>query len=151
MAGPAVVNSGISPGSPLAVSSAGSVTFTASGLSVSGIVAGGLLTNPSGFYFNVHSNINPGGAVRGQLAMVPVITGVTANGKHLLVTGAGFTAGSVLLVGGQPARTKNDPDNPTTSLIGKKALKLIAPGGSADIEVLNPNGLESPSVIVTRP
>jgi hypothetical protein len=26
-----------------------------------------IVANPSGFYFNVHTNLNPGGAVRGQL------------------------------------------------------------------------------------
>ena len=26
-----------------------------------------ILNNPAGFYFNVHTTVNPGGAVRGQL------------------------------------------------------------------------------------
>jgi hypothetical protein len=149
--GPVVVDSGLSPMNKLAVSPSGNLTFTVSGLAVPTGALQGMLTNPDGFYFNVHSNVNPGGAMRDQLNMVPFITGVTVSGKNLLVTGTGFRTGSVLLVGGQQANTKNDPANLSTSLIGKKALKLIAPGGSADVEVDNPNGLQSPSFIVSRP
>jgi hypothetical protein len=29
--------------------------------------ANAMLTNPNGYYFNVHTPTNPGGAVRGQL------------------------------------------------------------------------------------
>jgi hypothetical protein len=27
-----------------------------------------IVANPAGFYFNVHTTLNPGGAVRGQLS-----------------------------------------------------------------------------------
>jgi hypothetical protein len=30
----------------------------------------GILANPAGYYFNAHSNLNPGGVVRGQLVRV---------------------------------------------------------------------------------
>jgi hypothetical protein len=33
--------------------------------------AAGIIANPAGFYFNVHTALNPGGAVRGQLSRVP--------------------------------------------------------------------------------
>jgi hypothetical protein len=29
-----------------------------------------IINNPSGFYFNVHSTLNPGGVARGQLVKV---------------------------------------------------------------------------------
>jgi hypothetical protein len=29
-----------------------------------------ILNNPAGFYFNVHSTLNPGGVARGQLVRV---------------------------------------------------------------------------------
>ena len=30
-------------------------------------IANQILTNPAGYYFNVHSTLNPGGVARGQL------------------------------------------------------------------------------------
>ena len=69
VAGPVRVDSGISPANPLTVVN-GSVLFSKSGIIPSTDAAGivsRLLANPAGFYFNVHSNLNPGGVVRGQL------------------------------------------------------------------------------------
>ncbi len=80
-----------------------SITFsTGAGLidktveNVNVAVLGRLLKNPAGFYVNLHTSANPGGAVRGQLirleervaqtvtmttaAEVPPITGITASG-----------------------------------------------------------------------
>jgi hypothetical protein len=45
---------------------AGSVTRNA--ISVGATDAQGILDNPSGHYFNVHTTLNPGGAIRGQLS-----------------------------------------------------------------------------------
>ena len=45
---------------------AGSVTNT--GISVGATDAQGMLDNPSGHYFNVHTALNSGGAIRGQLS-----------------------------------------------------------------------------------
>jgi len=148
--GPIRVDSGIRPTNPLALSSAGTATFTASGLAVPSGIIPSLLTSPEGFYFNVHTNVNQGGAMRGQLAQVPVITAVSADGKNLVATGTGFTTGSVLLVNDSAVRTKQDPNNPA-ALTGKKALKLIAPGASAAVEAQTQNGLQSPPFIFTRP
>src|SRR5262249_60282161 len=60
------VDSGPSPASPLTVVG-GSVQFTRTNLAVPTDVRDRILANPAGFYFNVHSNLNPGGVVRGQL------------------------------------------------------------------------------------
>jgi len=46
----------------------GSGSFTRSGVAVTPDIAAQLLNNPAGFYFNVHSTLNPGGVARGQLA-----------------------------------------------------------------------------------
>lgn len=45
---------------------AGSVTRNA--ISLGATDAQGILDNPSGHYFNVHTALNPGGAIRGQLS-----------------------------------------------------------------------------------
>jgi hypothetical protein len=47
----------------------GSGTFTKTGVQPQGGVADlqKILSNPAGFYFNVHTQKNPAGAVRGQL------------------------------------------------------------------------------------
>ena len=64
--GPVVVNTGLSLatgiGMPIGSASFVSPEVTADAATVSGIMA-----NPAGFYFNVHTTVNPGGAVRGQL------------------------------------------------------------------------------------
>jgi CHRD domain-containing protein len=46
----------------------GSTTFTKSAIAPADIAtAQGILNNPAGYYFNVHTPSNPGGAARGQL------------------------------------------------------------------------------------
>src|SRR5215831_8580193 len=72
-AGGVVVDSGISPASPVPLL-AGNALFFRNNLAVSTTVAQDLVANPSNFYFNVHTNANPGGAVRGQLAAVSTTT-----------------------------------------------------------------------------
>jgi hypothetical protein len=41
------------------------VTFT--GVSITATIAQTVVANPAGHYFNVHTQLNTGGAVRGQL------------------------------------------------------------------------------------
>jgi hypothetical protein len=72
--GPIRVDSLISPASPLTVVN-GAVVFSRSGLTVPADVMQRLLANPAGFYFNVHSNLNPIGVARGQLARQAAIAG----------------------------------------------------------------------------
>ncbi len=71
---PAGVNGGIIWDIPFAIGeialSSGSATFTRSGSSPRNndlTVAQAILNNPAGFYVNIHTPLNPGGAVRGQL------------------------------------------------------------------------------------
>jgi hypothetical protein len=45
----------------------GSGSFTASNLTVDAALANQILTNPAGYYFNIHSSVNPAGVARGQL------------------------------------------------------------------------------------
>ena len=46
----------------------GSGTTTKNGISVPADKAAAILANPAGHYFNVHTALNPNGAMRGQLS-----------------------------------------------------------------------------------
>jgi hypothetical protein len=48
----------------------GTASFTKAGITVLPEVAQRILSNPAGFYFNVHSTLNPGGVARGVLNRV---------------------------------------------------------------------------------
>lgn len=66
VAGGVLVDTGLTPAAAIAVVN-GSGTLTFNGVGVDATVAQNIIDNPSGFYFNVHSALNPGGVVRGQL------------------------------------------------------------------------------------
>jgi hypothetical protein len=59
------VNAGVSAGEFTLANGSGSFTKNAQPLTAD--QAASVIANPQGFYFNVHSALNPGGAVRGQL------------------------------------------------------------------------------------
>ena len=60
-----VVDTGVSTGLfPLA---AGTGSLTRQAISVTPAIAQEILSNPAGFYFNIHSSLNPNGVLRGQL------------------------------------------------------------------------------------
>lgn len=59
------VSAGLSAGELTLVNGTGSVTK--SGISVPADRAAAILANPAGHYFNVHTALNPAGAIRGQL------------------------------------------------------------------------------------
>jgi hypothetical protein len=82
--------------------------------------------------------------------VTPLIRAVTRNGKNLIVDGEGFITGSKILLKGQTQKTVPDIANPTTRLIGKKLLKKLQPGETAEIQVVNPSGITSNSVPFTR-
>jgi len=48
----------------------GVASFTKSNINVDPAVAQRILSNPAGFYFNVHTTLNPGGVARGTLNRV---------------------------------------------------------------------------------
>jgi hypothetical protein len=60
-----VVNTGLASGQVTLTNGAGS--FTRNGVSAQADVAQRILDNPGNFYFNVHSELNPGGVIRAQL------------------------------------------------------------------------------------
>lgn len=65
--GGVLVNSGLSAASSIPTP-AGSASFDRSGIAVEAATINAIQANPGGHYFNVHTTLNPGGAVRGQLA-----------------------------------------------------------------------------------
>jgi hypothetical protein len=64
-AGGILVNTTTVPGEVVLTNGAGS--FTRNGITVKATDAENILANPAGFYFNVHTTLNPGGVMRGQL------------------------------------------------------------------------------------
>jgi len=65
---PVVVNTSLAAGE-VAISN-GTASFTKAGITVDPAVAQRILSNPAGFYFNVHTTLNAGGVARGQLNRV---------------------------------------------------------------------------------
>lgn len=63
--GPVKVNSGIAAGEFKLVSGAGKITKNIA--TIDPAIVTGITANPAGWYFNVHSKLNAGGVVRGQL------------------------------------------------------------------------------------
>jgi len=65
---PVRVNTNLAAGANVLTNGSGS--FTAVVNVIDPALAQSILNNPSGFYFNVHSTLNPGGFARGALARV---------------------------------------------------------------------------------
>jgi hypothetical protein len=65
---PVVVNTSLAAGEVTITN--GIASFTKAGITVTPEVAQRILSNPGGFYFNVHSTLNPGGVARGTLNRV---------------------------------------------------------------------------------
>ncbi len=68
--GPVVVSTGLTAAAPFALSTNGSGEFRASGITVDAALAQAIINNPAGYYFNMHSPLNPGGYARGQLTRI---------------------------------------------------------------------------------
>lgn len=64
--GPVRVNTGLTQTAPMLTPTGGaSLTFT--GVAVDSTLAQAIFNNPGGWYFNLHTPLNTGGVVRGQL------------------------------------------------------------------------------------
>jgi len=66
VAGGVYVATGLTAGELVLTNGGGSVTKN--GVNVPADKAAAILSNPAGFYFNVHTALNPNGAIRGQLS-----------------------------------------------------------------------------------
>ena len=66
--GPVVVSTGLTAGMPLTTpSNATEFNIT---VAIDPALAQAIIANPSGYYFNVHTTMNPGGVARGQLVRI---------------------------------------------------------------------------------
>src|SRR5205807_2170687 len=90
------------------------------------------LTDSSNFpVANAFQRTNGGGAADLFIAKIgsgPTLFSAMISGKNLLVFGNGFDSGAKILIDGETQKTNNDDQNPTGSLIGKKAGKKINQG-----------------------
>jgi hypothetical protein len=64
--GPVIISTGLSAASPLLLPNP-ITEFSATSIAVDPSLIQGIVNNPAGYYFNVHSPLNPGGFARGQL------------------------------------------------------------------------------------
>ena len=67
--GPVIIGAALSAANRLPLSN-GTVEYRESGIVMSAANAAAVVANPSAFYFNVHSPLNPGGFMRGQLERI---------------------------------------------------------------------------------
>lgn len=64
--GGVLVSTGLTAGTAFAMPT-GSGTLVVDNVALTAAQADQIIANPAGFYFNAHTTLNPGGAVRGQL------------------------------------------------------------------------------------
>jgi hypothetical protein len=70
--------------------------------------------------------------------VIPAIASAVRSGKRLIVSGANFDQGAVILLNGVEQKTIQDGENPTTRLIGKKTGRKAAAGDK--VRVRNRSG-----------
>ena len=65
--GTVVVDTGLTAANPITLNDGTLTNQTFSNRAVGATLANQIIANPNGYYFNVHTVVNPGGAVRAQL------------------------------------------------------------------------------------
>ena len=65
--GSPIVNTGLTAANPVVLTNGSVTNQTIGNIDVSGPNAQQIIDNPNGFYYNLHTVLNPGGAVRAQL------------------------------------------------------------------------------------
>jgi N-acetylneuraminic acid mutarotase len=77
----------------------------------------------------------------------PRIISASVAGKKLIVIGENFNSDALILINGEEQKTRNDDQNPQTTLIGRKSGRKIKPGDK--LQVRNPDGTVSEEFIFT--
>src|SRR5262245_43376027 len=101
-----------------------------------------LVVFTAGFLFNTNASALQG-TQDPQPQTGPQVAGARLKGKKLYVVGERFDEGSVVLVDGQPQKTKSDPDDPEQILIAKKAGKKMPVDALVGIQVQTSAGATS--------
>jgi hypothetical protein len=76
-----------------------------------------------------------------QTQTPPRIIDVRVKGRKLILTGENFSDGAVVLLNGEPQKTRNDEGSSSTILIAKKAGNNIPDGSAVNIQVESTGGL----------
>jgi hypothetical protein len=83
----------------------------------------------------------------GPGGLPPRIISASVEGKKLIVVGENFDSGAVVLINGEEQATRNDGQNPQTTLIAKKGGKRVKPGDK--LQVRNADGSLSEEFTLT--
>lgn len=104
-----------------------------------------LLANPAGFYVNLHTSVNPGGAIRAQLTALtqgPIIQQANTyfvpagtTDAQVIVLATGIDLASQVFVNGQTVQGALNPLNGNISITIPGALRTN--GGTLNIQVSN--------------
>jgi hypothetical protein len=85
-----------------------------------------------------------------EQAGLPVrINSEVVSGKKLIVAGQNFAPGAVILINGQEQQTRNDSENPQSTLVGKKAGRKKKIKAGDKLRVRNLSGNVSEEFIFT--
>lgn len=115
--GPIVIETGVSATNPV-ISATGVGTINVVVPNPNRDTFRQLLADPANFYVNLHTSVNPGGAIRGQLATLHTPLLLRQSSEYLLTTGGGektitlaganFEPNSRVLINGQAVRSTYD-------------------------------------------
>jgi hypothetical protein len=61
------VNTGLTAANPVVLANGSVTNHTIGNIDVTPTAAQQIIDNPNGYYYNLHTTLNPGGAVRAQL------------------------------------------------------------------------------------
>ena len=96
------------------------------------------------------SNLYAGTSGGTQATDSPWITGVSLDGKKLIVSGRNFDNGAVILLDGERQKTDNDEQSPANKLISKKAGKKVKRNPEVKLQIRNASGQLSQQLTVSQ-
>lgn len=91
--------------------------------------------------FDFNAGVSKAQASTIQSDNPPRIFNARVKGRKLILTGENFAEGAVVMVNGEPQKTRNDEESPSTTLIAKKAGNYIPDNAAVTIQVQSGNSL----------